>query len=228
MDRFAPPTQSTPPTVSSSEIADRLRSDIIFGRLRPRERLVEEELCERFQTKRYSLRIAFDKLEKLDLIERRPNRGAIVKDLSIDELEELYDMRTLLQKQAIERIPADAFGPLANCLEEIQSQFKKSLEKDDLDTIAALDSLFHRELYASCGNKYLTDSIELHWQKTVCIHSYALGRSSISKISAEEHDQIIAALRAGDRKLTAKLCNEHMFLSLKAYKEAKTGWQLRD
>src|ERR1700684_4664606 len=67
-------------------IATRLEENIVLGRRHPRERLIEQDLCEQFNTHRADVRLAFFELEKKGIIQRIPNRGALVRDLSPQEV----------------------------------------------------------------------------------------------------------------------------------------------
>src|SRR5258707_9662405 len=69
----------------SDVIARSLEEDIVLGRRHPREHLVEQDLCERFNTHRGDVRLALFELEKKGIIRRIPNRGAIVRDLTPDD-----------------------------------------------------------------------------------------------------------------------------------------------
>src|SRR5580698_11376670 len=75
---------------TAERIATRLEEDIVLGRRHPRERLIEQDLCEQFNTHRADVRLAFFELEKKGLIERIPNRGAMVRDLSPQEVMQIY------------------------------------------------------------------------------------------------------------------------------------------
>ena len=59
-----------------------LQEDIVLGRLAPGARLVEEDLADRLKTKRHIVRQAFVELERFGLIDRRRNRGALVRQLT--------------------------------------------------------------------------------------------------------------------------------------------------
>src|SRR6202035_4022322 len=67
-------------------IAKRIEEDIVLGRRQPRERLVEQDLCDLFQTHRGDVRLALFELEKKGLVERIPNRGALVRGLTPKEV----------------------------------------------------------------------------------------------------------------------------------------------
>src|SRR2546427_13215218 len=84
------------PSVSDL-IARSLEEDIVLGRRHPREHLVEQDLCERFNTHRGDVRLALFELEKKGIIQRIPNRGAIVRDLTPKEVREIYSVREELE-----------------------------------------------------------------------------------------------------------------------------------
>ena len=94
-----------PRTRSPTSIATRLEEDIVLGRRHPRERLIEQELCDRFDTHRGDVRLALFELEKKGIVERIPNRGAIVRDLTPKEVLEIYAVREELEVMAVRILP---------------------------------------------------------------------------------------------------------------------------
>lgn len=89
----------TRPSAASvaEEIVGSVEEDIVLGRLHPKERLVEEDLIERFDCKRHVVRQALFQLEDIGLVERIRNRGAFVKAYTPEEVEHLYAMREILE-----------------------------------------------------------------------------------------------------------------------------------
>src|SRR5258708_33951892 len=86
-------------------IATSLEEDIVLGRRHPRERLVEQDLCARFNTHRGDVRLALFELEKKGIIHRIPNRGATVRDLTPNEVREIYAVREELEVMAARVLP---------------------------------------------------------------------------------------------------------------------------
>src|SRR5260370_1195499 len=82
-----------PSGTSVGAISARVEEDIVLGRLQPREHLVEQDLADRFGTHRAAVRQALFDLDKKGLIERVPNRGALVRDLSPDDVQQIYAVR---------------------------------------------------------------------------------------------------------------------------------------
>src|SRR5215470_1323071 len=86
-------------------IATSLEEDIVLGRRHPRERLIEQDLCDRFKTHRGDVRLALFELEKKGVVQRIPNRGAIVRDLTPQEVTEIYAVREELEVMAVRILP---------------------------------------------------------------------------------------------------------------------------
>src|SRR6202158_6362841 len=86
-------------------IATSLEEDIVLGRRHPRERLIEQDLCERFKTHRGDIRLALFELEKKGIIQRIPNRGAMVRDLTPKEVTEIYAVREEVEVMAARILP---------------------------------------------------------------------------------------------------------------------------
>src|SRR6185437_15543330 len=103
-------------------IARRIEEDIVLGRRQPRERLVEQDLCDLFQTHRGDVRLALFELEKKGLVERIPNRGAMVRGLTPLEVREIYAVREELEVMAVRIIPFPVGPQDIESLEELQRQ----------------------------------------------------------------------------------------------------------
>jgi DNA-binding GntR family transcriptional regulator len=199
-------------------IANALREAIIFGRYKPRERLVEEELTERYGATRHIIRNAFAELDHMGLVERRPNKGVIVRDFSLEELDELYDMRILLQTEAARRIPLPADPDYLAELRELNDAYHAAITAGHTDESCKINTRFHETLFAACGNRFLAAAINQYWIRTSPIHWYVLGDLNYLLNSYRDHEAMIAALAEGDRERLAEVCRKHIVPALDAYK----------
>ncbi|RVC59173.1 GntR family transcriptional regulator, partial [Mesorhizobium sp. M4B.F.Ca.ET.088.02.2.1] len=102
-----------------ADVVRALEEDIIFGRLAPGTRLVEDVLLGRFPVSRHTIRQALYQLEKLGVVTRERNKGAMVRRLSQEEVRQIYEVRELLQRQAALMIPLPASDALIDELMEI-------------------------------------------------------------------------------------------------------------
>ena len=207
-------------------LVDQIKQQIIFGRLRPRERLIEDELSERYQASRHLVRSAFAELESMGLVTRRPNKGAIVRDFSVEEVEQIYEMRAILQAEAARRIPLPADKALLSRLEAIHEAHGKAIEKQELQRVCKINNEFHHTIFAASGNRYLAQMIERVWTETLGIRCYAIGDQQMVARSHDEHGEMLDALRAGNRERLVRLVVDHIWPALEAYKRAHGGWSM--
>ena len=154
-------------------IVRKLEEDIVLGRRHPRERLVEQDLCADFDTHRGDVRLALFELEKMGIVERIPNRGAIVRDLKPREVEEIYDVREELEVMAVRILPFPVPDADIARLEAIQHAHGEAVDAGDLLAVFHSNVQFHRALFGLCGNTSLIETIEYLAQKVSGIRSYA-------------------------------------------------------
>lgn len=187
-----------------------LEEDIVLGLLAPGMRLVEDDLMARFDAKRHVVRDALAQLERSGLIERRRNIGALVRSFSRQEVLDLYDMRMLLETQAVQRmcLPTEA-SALAQ-LEQLQSAHDSAIAAQDPRQVFRSNQAFHRALFAQCGNPHLAQSIEDFARRTHAIRFGTLLSRQRQLQSQAEHHQMLQALRQGDRTSLVALTQEHL------------------
>jgi DNA-binding GntR family transcriptional regulator len=199
------------------KVARALEEDIALGRLKPRERLVEEELIHRFGVKRHVIRQVLVDLEAMGIIVRQPNKGAAVKDFTSKEVEDLYAVREVLEKKGAELIPLPADPDFIEILAEIHRRHSVAAAAGQLRVVFRENLLFHRTFYAACGNPSLAQAIEQFALKTHAIRSYAIGDSRLLMRVCDEHAAIIEALRSADRRQLTRLVVQHLRPAKDAY-----------
>jgi DNA-binding GntR family transcriptional regulator len=198
-------------------IATTLEEDIVLGRCHPRERLVEQDLCDRFKTHRGDVRLALFELEKKGIVRRIPNRGAIVRDLTPKEVEEIYAVREELEVMAVRILPLPVAASDLAKLEELQNKHSGAIDRGDMLTVFYTNLHFHRTLFGLCGNACLIETIEYLSQKVYGIRSYANAFPESLDRARCDHVAMIAALRRSQRDELIKLTRHHLRPSPEAY-----------
>src|ERR1700720_82547 len=117
---------------TADKIATRLEEDIVLGRRHPRERLVEQDLCDRFNTHRADVRLALFELEKKGIVQRIPNRGAIVRDLTPKEVMEIYAVREELEVMAARILPFPVAPADSARLDDLQKHHSAAIDNEDM------------------------------------------------------------------------------------------------
>jgi DNA-binding GntR family transcriptional regulator len=205
---------------AAAVIAKRIEEDIVLGRRQPRERLVEQDLCDLFQTHRGDVRLALFELEKKGLVERIPNRGALVRGLTPPEVKEIYTVREELEVMAVRIIPFPVAPGDIERLEELQRKHTAAIAAGDLLTVFYSNLSFHRVLYGLCGNACLIETIDLLAQKVYGIRSYANAFPESLDRARRDHLDMIKALRASRRDDLVALTRRHLKPSPEAYIKA--------
>lgn len=201
-------------------LADVIEEEIVLGWLQPRERLVEEELAARYGVKRHQVREAIIALEHIGLVERVPNKGAVVRMLRIADVEQIQSVREVLEGLAAQQIPLPAAPALIDRLTRIQEQHSAAVASNDPRAAFRANMAFHDALFASCGNPHLADTIRTFAQKVHGVRSYTAADPVYLARARDEHLAIIAALACGDRTALVALCRDHLAPSKAAYIEA--------
>jgi DNA-binding GntR family transcriptional regulator len=198
-------------------IAKRIEEDIVLGRRQPRERLIEQDLCDQFQTHRGDVRLALFELEKKGLIGRIPNRGALVRGLTPKEVQEIYAVREELEVMAVSIIPFPVAAADIARLKELQRRHSAAIAAGDLLTAFYSNLRFHQVMFGLCGNACLIETIDLLAQKVYGIRSYANAFPDVLDRARQDHLDMIKALRDAHREELAALTRRHLQPAPAAY-----------
>jgi DNA-binding GntR family transcriptional regulator len=191
-------------------VVSALEEDIVFGRLHQRERLIEEDLMERFGAKRHVIRQALVELERIGLVERIPNRGSSVRAYSPETVLQLYDVREVLEVHAAKLILLPLPKADLAKLKHVQGVHDQAVADVDFRMVFRSNIEFHRLFFGFCGNPFLAKSIDEYAHRTHGIRFYALADPNEHKRARDEHHQMIRALEIGDREELVELCRRHL------------------
>lgn len=203
-----------------ARISDVLEEQIVLGALHPRERLVEDDLCERFALKRHVVRQVLGELEQRGLVERRKNIGALVKSYTAQEVMDLYAVREILETSAAQRIALPVAPEQLAVLAEIQKAHDAAALTGDMRGVFRSNMAFHRALFALSENRALTEAIREYERRTHAIRSASLMFPQYVEKARIEHHQMLEALAARDQSRLVELCRAHLSPARDAYIEA--------
>lgn len=198
-------------TPSTEKIVEQLESEIIFGRLRPHQELVEDALIARFDAKRHIVRAAIQELVARRIVVKPRSRSARVKDFTTIEVREIYDMRALLQREAVRIMPLPASSDELNALKEIHIRYVAAASVGaDQNLIHKLNDEFHEQLFALCRHKTLCKAIVFYTEASNPIRSYGITDKNWLQRAIAEHTAMIRAIEQQDRTTLETLVVEHM------------------
>lgn len=203
--------------VTWQAIVEELKKDIVYGRLQPKEHLLEDELMTRFGVSRYAVRRALEELHTVGLAVRTENRGTRIRSYGPKEVLELYEMREILEREAALRIPLENSPKLIAELMRIQTGYDKASNSGDWHSIHMLNEAFHRTLFAACTNKLLSDHIaSLALQVQPVRIRFQLNEER-RRLAGRDHWAVIQALKDGDINQLAEVCARHISFGREEY-----------
>ena len=205
------------PTPQIDDIAALMEEEIALGVLKPRERLVEEDLMVRFKVKRHVIRQVLADLQSMGLINRPPNKGATVRDFSASEVAEMYFVRETLERAAAELMPLPAPASLIEQLTAIQRRHGEASRAGRLREVFRLNLEFHRVFYGACGNSQLAEAIQMFANKTHATRSMTISDPLLLAQAGKEHVDMIALLQTKARAALMKAVVAHLQPAKEAY-----------
>lgn len=184
--------------VSTEKVYSTLRSAIIAGRMPAGTRIIEEATARSLGVSRTPVREAIFRLEAERLVARDPRGGAIVAELSSDEIEELYAVRAALEglsaRLAVRMLlPKDFIR-----LEQIQEMLDDSTSRGDVDELVRLNLVFHDAILRVTKNATLIGFMGQIHNALRRVSRTTLGYPGRAEETRNEHRDLIDALRAGD------------------------------
>lgn len=183
-----------------------IREEILKGKLNGRQRLTETFFAEKLGVSKSPIREALNRLEAEGLVVIAPRRGASVIQFTVDDVNEIYDLREILETAAVRSAAVDErlLSRLRAALREAEQNLRK---KDKVSYILA-DADFHRSIAQASVNTRLRKILEnMHGQMLILRHRTFELSSGLSVI---EHERIVRALEKGDRETAASLMTKHI------------------
>ncbi|WP_417250529.1 GntR family transcriptional regulator [Celeribacter sp.] len=191
----------------SHVISKALEQQIIFGRLHPGQRLIEDELLTQFNATRHQVRNALEQLVREGLATKVRNKGVQVRAYTPSEVCELYEIRDILQTAAILRMPLPCPPQAIADLQDLCDAHSAATAPQE---ILQLNNAFHEKFFTLCSNRMLIEEIASHTRATHPIRSRGFFDAAYLDLARQEHQQMVDALRRGDLDQLVALNSRHI------------------
>lgn len=185
-----------------------LKEMILKNELKSGEKLNQEKLAIELGVSRTPLQSAFYRLEKELLIEIKPRKGAFVKQLTLQDFYELYDIRGRLESLGAHDAAKKATQSEVNQLAEHLAFFQKVVKNKEHSALMEVDYHYHMAIMRMSKNVLLYNIISSY---NLLIISNMKGLLKPAKKSLEEHREIFLAIKNKKAELAEKLMALHIF-----------------
>lgn len=196
-----------PAHLARSVIEETLRSAILDGRIPCGTALRQQDLADLFGVSRMPVREALRQLEAQALLNVVAHKGAVVAALVQGDATETYELRILLESEALRRsIPLLETADL-----ELAARYIDELETEHNYTeIGRLNRLFHMALYSKAPNRRLLRLVEDGLNEEERFLRFNLEAMGLGKLSQEDHRDLLRAVEERDIERAVKLLEHHL------------------
>ena len=192
---------------ATDHVLDELRPAILAGRLAAGDTLRQEDLAERLGVSRMPVREAIKRLHSEGLVEILPSRRVRVAALSKQEIEDVYDMRAVLEplavRLAVPKLTRAQLRDAAHALEAAE-------DEEDAETFGARNAAFHLALIGACERPRLLAAITALLDVSDRYQRAALGDAEHTGLVRDEHRRLLDAARRGNADEAARLTEAHV------------------
>lgn len=194
----------------SSAITVELREEILSGHHPAGTQLRQDALAKSFGVSRIPVREALFQLEAEGLVRLIPQKGAIVPDLSSAEIEDVFELRAVLEPRLLARaLPPRDEAYLAQA-EAIHARFVAAADANDVRAWGVLNAEFHMALYAGADLPRTTIIVASLLQTSDRYTRLQLSRPEAMKRAVREHSALLALCRAGDSAPACEFLRDHI------------------
>lgn len=192
---------------ATRKVYDYIFDGIINNRLLPGSAISELEISKKLQTSRSPVREAMMVLESEGMVRRYPGRGCFVTEITVQDINEIFGLRVLLEAEALRR-SFELITPQE--LDALERELTALTPEDSEDTYYETDRHLHELIINNCGNVRLMLILRTLNGQIEQFRRVAAKQPQRLRASRQEHLAIVAALQARDLERSSQLLAEHI------------------
>jgi DNA-binding GntR family transcriptional regulator len=198
--------EASRPATTAQQVLESLRHGLIAGMLRPGQRVTQEDVALRLGVSVAPVREALRVLEQEGQLVYRPRRGYFVTELRIEDLEEIYELRRVLEERAARLALPDLDDETLARLRAAAEECEVAGESADVARELAANRRFHFALLERADQPHTMRVIRLLWDSTESYRAIYYNSPAERRRAAKAHKRILAAVAARDAdRLVAEL-----------------------
>ena len=182
---------------------------ILSGELAVGQRVNESDLALRFGTSRGPIREALRALEECRLVRSEKNRGVFVREISVAEADEMYDVREALDELIGQRVAERVTPEQLRDLKAASMAMDEATATHDIKRYHALNLKFHDMLVEFAGNARLTETYRLLTKGLLLFRLRGLQGGGGFAVSNSEHKAVLDAIASQDSARAGQLLRQH-------------------
>ncbi|HHX53132.1 MAG TPA: GntR family transcriptional regulator [Erysipelothrix sp.] len=203
----------------SQIVFNKIKNDILNGVYSPNESLKEVDVSEKYGISRNTLKMILVQLESEGLITIEPNKGAKVRNYSLDEVLDFLVVRSVLEGLIIRLSTEVVSDAVLEEMENTLAIMKGYLDNNDLVSYSKKNQVFHEYIYEACPNQVAVDLVRDLKTQMSKYNTRTILVPGRSDSSYQEHFKILEALKERDALKAQELMETHVLNVQKTFKE---------
>jgi len=183
---------------------------ILGGELASGAKLTEAALAARLGVSRGPVREAFRALGEMGLVRVEKNRGVFVRRISVEEADQIYEVRGILDEWIGRHLAQTATSEQIRGLRAHVERMEKAAARHDVDGYYHLNLEFHDRLVAACGNPKLVATYRRLVKELSLFRHQTLARGETMSVSTREHREIVERIASGNPAAAGKALLDHV------------------
>ncbi len=193
-------------TVSLSEqVYISIKKAILKGEFPPGYRLLVMDIAKKYEISQAPVREALERLKQEGLIIGKTNKGSVVSDITLKEIKDVYEFRTLVEGHAVREAMKVMNANDLSYLENIVHGMRKAIDEKDPFQLVELDMRFHGFFYERCNNHLFVDiwkNIRTKIMRFISITNQHIPNDEI----VEGHRELLEIIKTGNAEEAATKC----------------------
>ena len=207
------PAAKRPIMTMKHQIYQILKKEICDGNLPPGKWLQEKELAEQLNVSRSPVREALKQLVDECLAVEYPNKGVCVREFTTKDIEEIYEVRSMLEGYAIKNSVKTLTSKNITELMELLEQLVRCYDNNDLANYISIDTRLHEYIINLSGNSLIVDIYKRIYSQTQQFRIYSLTTQRRFDDSVIEHRKMVESIASGNWKKAVEINQTHLTLA---------------
>lgn len=193
-----------------SQVFEQIKGMILRGEIHPGRRMIESEIALSMGISRTPVREAVHKLEIEGFLTPLPKGGYVVRGLTISDIEDTFDIRSILESFAGYLAAIRHAEDELIALEVKIDEFQRYLDRGDLRRLAMVNTEFHETLYGLSRSPRLIKMIHGLRDEIYFLRKIILNSEEMARLSNRDHREIIEAIKQREAEKVERQLREHI------------------
>jgi len=192
------------------QVHEAIVSEIAEGKLRPGERIIQEQIAQVLGVSRQPVQQALLLLRNQGVLREAPGRGLIVAPLDLDYVRNMYDIRAVMEGLAFRKAAETSPERARNRGPALIQNGRKAVKSGSVAAMIAADIKFHDFIYELSENPLIAPTMEAQWTYTQRVMGEVLMRDERPRDIWDQHEAMLEAVSAGEGAKAEKLARQHV------------------